>query len=103
MVVNLSFEHPFHGIVFSEGHFDKDECVWRGNEGHYLLVVIPLDYSNNSTTSLPLENQIRGFCGLKFDQVRFKLVYSIEIVAFLYSICNRASLITGFRKQESIQ
>lgn len=71
MVVNLSFEKPFHGIVFSESNFDRDECKWRANGGHYLLVVVPLDYSDNSTSPpFVVGTQRKGFCGLRFDQVR---------------------------------
>jgi hypothetical protein len=71
MVVNLTFERPFHGVVFAENRFGEEECRWRGNGGHYLLVVVPLDYSlnDNSTNSKSRRNEKerKGFCGLKFE------------------------------------
>lgn len=74
MVINLSFERPFHGVVFSDNHFGDEECRWRGNGGHYLLVVVPLEYSSNETTTrkpAKTEKERRGFCGLAFDRVSF--------------------------------
>lgn len=75
MVINLGFERPFHGLVFGENRFEREECRWRGNGGHYLLVVVPLDYSGDNATSVPVKNEVTegqrvGFCGLRFDQVR---------------------------------
>ncbi|KAI6180884.1 Cuticlin-1 [Aphelenchoides besseyi] len=56
MLVNLSFGHPFSGVVFGEGEFSNPDCKWKGNGGHYLLVVVPL-------------NSTGGFCGLRFNEV----------------------------------
>ncbi|KAI6175426.1 ZP domain-containing protein [Aphelenchoides bicaudatus] len=82
MVLNLSFERPFHGLVFSENQFEHEECKWRGNGGHYLLVVVPLDYSGDNSTSFAknevVEGQRTGFCGLRFDQKTGK--HSINFV-----------------------
>jgi hypothetical protein len=70
MVINLSFKNTFNGVVFAEGHFGEDECKWRGNGGHYLLVVVPLDYSENGTKT----QSNTGFCGLSFNQVWFRSI-----------------------------
>ncbi|KAI6224890.1 ZP domain-containing protein [Aphelenchoides besseyi] len=65
MLVNLSFGRPFSGVVFGEGEFSNPECKWKGNGGHYLLVVVPL-------------NSTGGFCGLRFNEKTGK--HSIRLI-----------------------
>lgn len=77
VIVNLSFNEGFNGIVFAEKKYNEKECRWMGNGSKYLLVVIPLE--NVTTTAalgLPVES---GVCGISYDPINTEHVLSLVI------------------------
>uniref|UniRef100_A0A914CIQ1 ZP domain-containing protein n=1 Tax=Acrobeloides nanus TaxID=290746 RepID=A0A914CIQ1_9BILA len=73
MVVNLSFEEPFDGMVYAQNHYQDEACKWPGNGGRYLLIIIPL-----GNLTLEEKEEKSGFCGLTFN--RDHLEHSITLV-----------------------
>ena len=77
VIINLSFNEGFNGIVFAEKKYNEKECRWMGNGSKYLLVVIPLE--NATTTAalgLPVDN---GICGISYDPNNAEHVLSLVI------------------------
>lgn len=57
MVTSLTFKEPFNGIVFVQNHYSRDECRWKGNGSHNLLILIPINKSSKVNTK-------KDFCGI---------------------------------------